>query len=62
MWEEGKFNVCLKGQGKNLHNIEGKKPVQIHVHVEKKKKDNSSPLCFQTLLLLTLHIGSEGSC
>lgn len=22
MWEEGKFNVCLKGQGKNLHNIE----------------------------------------
>lgn len=38
MWEEGKFNVCLKGQGKNLHNIEGKKPVQIHVHVEKKKR------------------------
>lgn len=61
MWEEGKFNVCLKGQGKNLQNIEGKKPVQIHVHVEK-KKDNSSPSCFQTLLLLTLHIGSEGSC
>lgn len=47
MWEEGKFNVCLKGQGKNLHNIEGKKPVQIHVHVEKKKKTTHLPYVFR---------------
>lgn len=33
MLEEEKFNVCLKGQGKNLQNAEKKKPGQIHVQV-----------------------------
>lgn len=46
MWEEGKFNVCLKGQGKNLHNIEGKKTCSNTCACRKKKKRQLISLMF----------------
>lgn len=41
MLEEEKFNVCLKGQGKNLQNAEKKKLVKYTCRYE--KRDTSSP-------------------
>lgn len=62
MLEEEKFNVCLKGQGKNLQNAEKKKKKLVKYMCRYEKKDTSSPSCFQGFFLLTLHTGSEGSC